>query len=331
MLIANPIYDVVFKYLLDDNKVAKLFIGAVLGVEVAELEFKPQEVSVLVPKIEDEETSPDLRIFRMDFKAKIVYPDGSSMLVLIELQKTKKDTDLMRFRKYLGTQYMDPNNVSEVEGKRKPLPIITIYFLGYTLKKFEQSPVIRVKRQYIDNFNQEILAQKDSFIEGLSHDTIVIQLPQIKHKRRNELEEILSIFEVRNVLKFDMKLTLPEKYEEIARRLNSALTDEQIREGIIAQQELIDEFAERDRSIAEKDKFIAEKDKSIAEKNKSILEKDKSILERDKFIAEKDKSLAKEAKLKISAIKNLRGKGMSIAEIAAVFDLSQSEIEKLLL
>jgi hypothetical protein len=317
MLIANPIYDVVFKYLLDDNKVAKLFIGAVLGVEVTELEFKPQEVSVLFPKIEDEETSPDLRIFRMDFKAKIVYPDGSSMLVLIELQKTKKDTDLIRFRKYLGTQYMDPNNVSEMEGKKQPLPIITIYFLGYTLKKFEQSPVIRIKRQYIDNFNQKILVQKNAFIEALSHDTIVIQLPQIKHKRRNELEEILSIFEVRNVLKFDMKLTLPEKYEEIARRLNAALTDEQIREGIIAQQELIDEFAERDRAISEKDK--------------SILEKDKSILEKEKVITEKDKAIARETKLKINAIKNLRNKGMSIVEIANVFGLSEEEIDRLLL
>ena len=41
MLIANPLYDVVFKYLLDDKKVAKLFIGVILGVEIVELEFKP--------------------------------------------------------------------------------------------------------------------------------------------------------------------------------------------------------------------------------------------------------------------------------------------------
>ena len=82
-----------------------------------------------------------------------------------------------------------------------PLPIITVYFLGYTLKHFEQTPIIRVKRQYIDDFNMEVLTQKESFIEALSHDSIVIQLPQIKHKRRNEWEEILTIFEIDNVQK----------------------------------------------------------------------------------------------------------------------------------
>ena len=43
MLIANPIYDVVFKYLLEDNKIAKLIIGKIIGEEVIELIPKPQE------------------------------------------------------------------------------------------------------------------------------------------------------------------------------------------------------------------------------------------------------------------------------------------------
>ena len=31
MHIANPIYDVVFKYMLEDNKTAKLFLSAIIG------------------------------------------------------------------------------------------------------------------------------------------------------------------------------------------------------------------------------------------------------------------------------------------------------------
>ncbi len=31
--IANPIYDVVFKYLMEDNKVAKIFLSAVTGLD----------------------------------------------------------------------------------------------------------------------------------------------------------------------------------------------------------------------------------------------------------------------------------------------------------
>jgi hypothetical protein len=41
--IANPIYDVVFKYLMRDEKVAKLLLSAIIGKEVVSLEFRPTE------------------------------------------------------------------------------------------------------------------------------------------------------------------------------------------------------------------------------------------------------------------------------------------------
>ena len=43
MQVANPIYDVVFKYLLDDQKVAKLLLSALLEQEVEELRTAPYE------------------------------------------------------------------------------------------------------------------------------------------------------------------------------------------------------------------------------------------------------------------------------------------------
>jgi hypothetical protein len=39
MNIANPVYDSVFKYLLDDNRVAKIFISAIIGEEITDLHF----------------------------------------------------------------------------------------------------------------------------------------------------------------------------------------------------------------------------------------------------------------------------------------------------
>ena len=41
MYIANPIYDVVLTYLMEDNKVAKQFISAIIGEQIEELEFAP--------------------------------------------------------------------------------------------------------------------------------------------------------------------------------------------------------------------------------------------------------------------------------------------------
>jgi hypothetical protein len=47
MLIANPIYDVVFKRLMENEKVAKFFIGTLLGEPIESIEVKPQEFTFI--------------------------------------------------------------------------------------------------------------------------------------------------------------------------------------------------------------------------------------------------------------------------------------------
>ncbi|MDR0338211.1 MAG: hypothetical protein LBI18_14105, partial [Planctomycetaceae bacterium] len=43
IIIANPIYDVVFKRLMDDAENAKFFIETLLDQEIKNIEFRPQE------------------------------------------------------------------------------------------------------------------------------------------------------------------------------------------------------------------------------------------------------------------------------------------------
>ncbi|MCX7955095.1 MAG: hypothetical protein N3A01_07895 [Bacteroidales bacterium] len=43
-LIANPIYDVVFKYLMENNKVAKLLLSDLTGLDIVSLELQPQKI-----------------------------------------------------------------------------------------------------------------------------------------------------------------------------------------------------------------------------------------------------------------------------------------------
>ncbi|MBL7977036.1 MAG: hypothetical protein JNN12_01755, partial [Bacteroidetes Order II. Incertae sedis bacterium] len=43
MIIANPIYDVVFKRLMENDKVVKFFIGTLLEQTIERVEVKPQE------------------------------------------------------------------------------------------------------------------------------------------------------------------------------------------------------------------------------------------------------------------------------------------------
>nr|MDU9044507.1 hypothetical protein [Candidatus Electrothrix aestuarii] len=78
-------------------RIAKLILSKILDQEIETLEFKPTEFRKKI--------GLNLTVFRIDFSAVIRQEDGSRKLVLIEIQKAKLPTDIMRFRKYLGGQY----------------------------------------------------------------------------------------------------------------------------------------------------------------------------------------------------------------------------------
>ena len=126
MIIANPLYDVVFKYLLEDIEIAKALLSTILGEEITYLEVKPQETATEIS------SEGNIRIVRFDFKATIESPSGELKKVLIELQKLKKALDIMRFRGYLGDNYGKEDDVILGDGTitKMPLPIVTIYIMG---------------------------------------------------------------------------------------------------------------------------------------------------------------------------------------------------------
>jgi hypothetical protein len=93
MHIANPIYHVVFKYMMDDYKVSKIVLSALLEMEVIELKLMPQEFIVST----DEENKSDIdkkfklsfNVYRMDFSATVKTKDNTNKLIIIEIQKAK--------------------------------------------------------------------------------------------------------------------------------------------------------------------------------------------------------------------------------------------------
>ena len=137
-----------------------------------------------------------ISLFRIDFSAKIRNAAGEEHLVLIELQKTWLSTETLRFRQYLGAQYLNNENVPE-DGNPGGygLPIISIYILGHKLGDL-QEPVVYVRRRYLDYENNIIEGGvPDPFIESLTHDSIIVQLPYLKGRTRNHLERILCVFD----------------------------------------------------------------------------------------------------------------------------------------
>lgn len=270
MQIANPIYDVVFKYLMDDSKIARLLISTIIGEKILSLDFLPQEKVV-----ELEQRS--LTVYRLDFSAKIQTADGYKN-VLIEIQKAKFATDIMRFRKYLGEQYQKKENVyrTMIRGKemKKAMPILSIYFLGHKLEHITV-PIIKVQREYYDVTTGEEIKQREEFIESLTHDSFIIQIPHLRQKYQTEVEQLLSVFDQRNVTSDHHILNVkeqdfPPKYRPLIRRLQRAITEPDVRKTMDIEDEILEDLQDLEREIEKKDQIIEEKDRLIEELKKQL-------------------------------------------------------------
>jgi hypothetical protein len=322
--IANPIYDVVFRYLMKDEKLAKLLLSAIIGKEVLSLEFRPTEQTLSV--------SESLTVLRMDFSARIVDQEGKQELVLIELQKARMASDIMRFRRYLGSQYASKENVirdsaGEAYGSQKALPILSIYILGEPLPKIK-APVVRVNRVYTDAATGEQIHDKEEFIESLTHDSIVIQVHYLKGRRRNELEQLLSIFD-QSLATRDPHLMLineeelPAHYRPLLRKLQQAISNSTIRETMEAEDEVVEDLRVLERRISEQEAIIEKKDEALQEKEAIIEKKDEALQEKEEIILQQQQQLA-------FAIRKSYATGMDIRQLSAIFNLEESEIKAIM-
>jgi hypothetical protein len=323
VIIANPIYDVVFKYLLEDADIARDLLSTILGEEVVYLEFKPQETST--------ESSEGIKILRLDFKAIIKKKDGTLFKVLIELQKSKQVFDVMRFRRYLGDNYRKEDHVIEKDGLAvfRPLPIITIYFLGFLLNNVP-SGVIKVKRDYVDVVTEEILGIKDDFVELLTHDSYMIQVGRLPKESRGKLDRVMQIFSPMYQNKADKHLIdfQGDIYDPLVlrmvERLSRAIASDEYRDKMDVEDE-IDRIFERelekkDIVIALKDKLIDESVKryemskkqvvnankrTVAEKKRTEAEKKRTEAEKKRVDAEKKRTEAEKKRSEVEIQKNM--------------------------
>ncbi|MFM2377250.1 MAG: hypothetical protein RLZZ165_2347 [Bacteroidota bacterium] len=319
MLIANPIYDVVFKRMLENERVAKFFIGTLLEETILAVEVKPQEfthVSELAT----------LSVFRLDFIATILTGTGEQRKVLIEIQKARNEMDLMRFRNYLGEQYKKED---VLVGEPVALPITTIYILGFRLPEITTA-CMKVERNYMDLIGRTVIEAKSDFVEKLTHDCYVVQVDRITDRYQTRLDKLLSVFEQahfideKRIVKEFMHETDLEEVRLITDILHHSGVSPEERKLIETEKEAwrtvqamfakterkyLKELEEKDKALEEKDKTLEEKDKALEEKDKALEEKDKTLEEKDKALEEKDKALEEQERLIKELQSRLRDKG----------------------
>ena len=313
--IANPIYDSVFKFLMEDERAAKVLLSALLKQEVRDLKMQRNEHT--------NQSRNRISLFHIDFSARIKDMSGKEQLVLIELQKTWRMTETLHFRQYLSTQYLNTENISTEEKKRRyGLPIISIYILGHKLGDLKE-PVVHVRRRYLDYESQEIVqGVPDPFIESLTHDSVIVQIPYLQGRARNHLERLLSVFDQECRVPADEHLLqiddegMDQEGRLLVNRLVMAAASPKVRRDMQVEDEILSEIEARDTTIMLKDKAIEQKDKEIEQKDKAIEQKDKAIEQQRNILC--------------ATVKNLASRGMSVKEIAGILVVPEEEINSLL-
>ena len=282
MVIANPIYDVVFKRMMENEKVVKFFIGTLLDQTIETVELKPQEFTYSDGLV-------GIAVFRLDFIATIKTESGEYKKVLIEIQKAKNQIDLMRFRNYLAEQYKKEDTIND---EKVALPITTIYILGFKLPEILTS-CIKVERKYRDLINKVTLETKSDFVEKLTHDSYVVQVERITDRYSTKLDKLLSVFEQTNfvddykiIKEFNHTADL-EEVKIMTDILHHSGTDPKEKKKIETEQEAWRSinalFSDKEKKFL---KELNEKNQEINEKNQEIHEKDQEIAELKRMLDE---------------------------------------------
>ena len=321
--VANPLYDAVFKYMMEDERIAKTLLSALLQKTVIAVEMRRHEY----PNISRDAIS----MFRVDFAATVLEDDGSKKLILIELQKTWLETETLRFRQYLAVQYNNKENMRKDTKGKFALPTVAVYLLGHCVGEFTE-PVIYAKHKVYDYEGNEIIQEKpDPFVESLQHDSIIVQIPLLRGRVNNRLEKILSVFDQSQIYPDDQRmLELDEnKYADdaemahILHRLQSAAANPDIRNRMNAEDEFFQALEDRDTAIIQKDATIMTQKKELEKQKTELDEKDAALQEKDVALEEQKASLR-------AAVLALSKTGMKAEMIAKTLNIGEEKIQKIL-
>ena len=295
MTIANPIYDTVFKYLMEDERIARTILSALLKQNVVAVKVRPHEY------VDDQRDS--LSVFRIDFGATVRDENGHENVILIELQKTWLETETLRFRQYLGVQYSSPKNVDTYG---YALPLVAVYLLGHKVGDIEE-PVLYVNHQSQDyNGNPVTRGLPNAFVDSLTHNSIIVQIPRLHGQINNRLDMVLSIFDQshrdtdnQHALRIDSNLYKgDDEMNHILHKLTMAAADADIRRRMNVEDEFFSVIEKRDTEIRIKDLKLAEQTVQINEQ-KTRIDEQKTRIDEQKTQIDEQKTQIDEQKTQI--------------------------------
>ncbi len=342
IVIPNPIYDVVFKYLMEDNQSAKIILSTLINEKIKKLTFEPISHT---EKIQDPKTDKTIKLFHLDFTAVVEKTDGKEELIMIEIQKANRASDIFRFKRYISTNFQRKQEkeiinprTQAVEKINKPIRLIPIFILNFRIENEVNDLIIKTNRDKIGIFKGKSLKNDNEFIDNLTFDIWVVQLPNLKNIEKKDYENddyktklylLLKLFDQETQNKNNKHRLLiveklfPKYLERVINRLKSADADNpDLEEQMNAEDEYLAELTKRDNEISY---FKQELEKTTGE-----LEYERELRKKkDKALYEKDKALDENKKIILGYAKTLKDSGKSTDEIQKLTNLSKKVIDSL--
>ena len=324
--VANPIYDSVFKYIMEDERIAKTMLSALLKKDVVHVTVRPHEYS--------NTTRDTLSMFRIDFAATVREREGNEIkdrIVLIELQKTWLNTETLRFRQYLGAQYSNKNNIREAEDKGFAYPMVAVYLLGHRVGNIKE-PIVYVNHDVFD-YNGNVVedGNMEPFVESLTHNSIIVQIPLLHGNVNNRLEKVLSVFDqtlvdgdTQQVLKIDEdKFADDNDMLYVLHKLTAAAANSEMRQNMNVEDEYYKAIEDRDTAIMQRDKMLKERDCKMAQMDERLSQQSEQLSQQSEQLSQQSERLSQQSEQLSQQSEQLRNmakalfvNGLSVEQIS---------------
>ncbi len=319
LVIPNPIYDVVFRYLMEDPDSAMIVISTLINEKIKKLQLEPithSEKKEHHTKIEiqDPKTKDDIHLFHLDFTAIVELPDGSEEMIMIELQKASEPEDVFRFKRYISKNFQrrqekeitDPKTQA-IETVNKPIRLLPIFILNFRIENEINDLLIKTNRIKTGIFKNKCLQKHNEFIDNLSYDIWVVQLPNIHNiveddykddDYKKKLYTLLKLFDQKSkVNDNEHRLRIIRKFfpgflDRVIRRIQAAsINNPNLEEQMFAEDEYLKTLIKRDNRITYLETELEKTSEELENERLLSKDKDKALEDKDKVIIELAKTL----------------------------------------
>ncbi len=318
IIIPNPIYDVVFKYLMEDTESAIIVLSTLINQKIKSLRLEPithteKKSNAQQIEVQDPKTKEDIRLFHLDFTATVELPDGTEEIIMIELQKASLPDDIMRFKRYISKNFQRKLEVETInptsgvlEIVEKPIQLIPIFLLNFRIENEINDLLIQTSRAINGVFKNKTIAD-NFFINHLTFNVLIVQLPNLQNiseedyaddEYKQKLYSLLKLFDQKSkVSGNEHRLRLIRKFfpgflDRVIKRLQAAsINNQELEEQMLVEDEYLKILIKRDNTISALEMKLEERQQVIKEKEKVIEENMKAMEDKDKVIIEFAKTL----------------------------------------